>query len=440
MWTKKSVLVVGLGIALLFLGMIFRNVELVVIAITIFSAAVIAVPMNRQASLVPKRSMSNEKIFEDSPATIELKLTNEGMLKTGLLEVRDQIPKELELTKGSNYTYLNLRKGETAKIKYTAKAHVKGLYPLGPITIRTYDPFSMFYREQSLDYVSNLTVFPMVRDVKEIYIKSKQPKIYPGEVKVKMPGPGSEFFSIREYVPGDPFKDINWKAYGRKRKLLVNEHERESVSDITIVLDARQASSYGTARHNPHVYLSRVAGTLANFFLKRRDSVGIVIYGDKIMTVRKGGGQKQFYEILTAISSVNPGGSIPLGGIVEEVLPYMPRKSPVIILSPLDEDDSLRKAVSTMMVLECDVTIIAPDTLGFEKMAVEEEKKREESGEKKKSIFESGVEEIDPVAYEVLALEREILVSELRTYGARIINWDPDTPMMHVLMQARNAA
>lgn len=433
----KSVMVVSGAVAIIFAALIFRSFQLLTVSIMIMSAASISVFLTKQSTLLPKRRLSNEKIFEDGSATVELTLTNEGSLRTGLLEVRDKIPEELELTKGSNYTYLNLKKDESTKIKYTVKGHVKGLYNIGPVTIRTYDPFSFFYKEQNLDYIHNLTVFPITRDLKSVAIHSKQPKVYPGETKVKQPGSGSEFFSIREYVPGDSFKDINWKATARKRKHLVNEHERESVSDITLILDAREQSAFGTTQHNPHVYMSRVAGTLANFFLKRRDSVGIVIYGDKVINVKKGAGQKQFYEILTAISSVNPSGHIPLGGIVEEVLPYMPRKSPVVVLSSLDEDDSLRQAVSTMMVLEFDVMVISPDSIEFELMAKEEEKKKIAAGKKKKMMFNKD-DEIDKIAYDVLKLEREIVLQEMRSYGARVVNWDPHTPMMQMILEVNN--
>jgi len=69
-----------------------------------------------------------------------------------------------------------------------------------------------------------------------------------------------------------------------------------------------------------------------------------------------------------------PKGDIPLNGIVEVALPYMPRQSPVIIISSLDEDETLRKAISTMRVLEFDVTIISPSSIDFEMMAREHNK------------------------------------------------------------------
>jgi uncharacterized protein (DUF58 family) len=296
---------------------------------------------------------------------------------------------------------------------------------MGPVTLRSHDTFNLYFSELKMKYESLLTVFPQTRDVKELYIRSKQPKMYPGEMRVKMPGPGAEFFSIREYMPGDPFKDINWKAYASTGRLLVNEHERESVSDVTIVFDSRATSNYGMDSDNPNLYGARAAATLANFFLKRRDSVQLVIYSDKVTTVKKGSGQKQLYELLTGLAGTDPKGDIPLSGIVDVALPYMPRRSPIVVISSLDEDESLRKAVSTMMVLEFDVTVLSPNSVDFEIMARKKQKKKKESM-------------VDPIAFEVLRLEREILLQELRSYGVRIIDWKPDTPLTAILLEARN--
>ncbi len=434
MWTRKAILMIVLAIALLFVGLMARSLQLIATTIAIFSVATLSVFLNTQSKLKPRRKTSNEKIFEGGRVNVQLKLKNEG-LKSGFVEVSDNLPEVMEVTDGSNYTYVNLKPRSETTMRYTVKTPIKGVYDLGPVRLRSHDPFNLFYKEQKVEYETTLTVFPRTDDIKHLKIKSKQPKMYPGEVRVKMPGPGAEFFSIREYHPGDPFKDINWKAYGKRGELLVNEHERESVSDVTIVLDAREASSYGTTAANPHIYGARCAATLTNFFLGRRDSVGLVVYGDKVLSIKKGTGKKQLFEILTGIAQAEPAGSIPLKGIVEEVIPFMPRKSPVIIISPLEDDETIRRAVSEMCVLEFDVTVLSPNSIEFEQLAQEREK---EVGEKGLFGRKKRVKDVDPVAYDVLKLERDILINELRGYGVRVVDWRPHQPISQMLLQAEN--
>jgi uncharacterized protein (DUF58 family) len=422
MWTKKAVAIVVGAMALTIFGLIVRSLPLMAVSTFFFTYAIISLFVNRQSRIQPERYLSNEKIFEDGTVKMELRLLNKGG-KTGFLEVRDTLPDVFELKTGSNYTFLNLKPQGITKLAFTVKAPIKGVYKIGPVMMRSHDPFGMYYKELHVEYPSVLTVFPQTRDVKELYIRSKQPKMYPGEMRVKMPGPGYEFFSIRDYVPGDPFKNINWKAYAATGKLLVNEKERESVSDITLVYDSRAVSNIGMKSDNPNLYGARAAATLANFFLNRRDSVQLVIYSDRVQTIKKGSGQKQLFEILTALAGADPKGDIPLGGIVEVAIPYMPRRSPVIIISSLDEDDSLRKAISTMMVLEFDVTVLSPSSIDFEILA------REKKGT---------ASQVDPLALDVLRLEREILIQEIRGYGARFVDWKPNVPLTQILLEARN--
>jgi len=421
MWTKKAVMVLGMGVIVLFVGLIFRNLPLLVISIASFAYLAISLFANLHTKIDPERFISNEKIFENGTIKAELLLQNKS-LKSGFMEVRDKISSNLDIKRGTNYTMLSLKPNESTRLRYSVKAPIKGVYSFGPVEMRYHDPFYLFYKELRVDFESRLTVYPQTRDIKELRIKSKQPKIYPGDMKVKMPGPGGEFYSIREYIPGDPFKDINWKAYASTGKLLVNEHEKESVSDITIVFDARECSGFGMPSDNPNLYGARAAATLTNFFLKRRDTVQLVIYSDKVQTIRKGSGDKQLFEILTALAGAEPKGDIPLNGIVDHAINYMPRRSPVIIVSSLDEDDSLRKAISTMCVLDFDVTILSPNSLMFEQMAREATLGETET----------------PISFDVLKLERDILMGELRGYGVKVVDWKPNQPLSQVLLEARN--
>ena len=48
--------------------------------------------------------------------------------------------------------------------------------------------------------------------------------MYTGATTLRTPGQGSEFYSLREYVPGDLFKNINWKAFARTGELMINEN------------------------------------------------------------------------------------------------------------------------------------------------------------------------------------------------------------------------
>jgi uncharacterized protein (DUF58 family) len=350
---------------------------------------------------------------------VDLSLVNKGG-RTGFLEIRDKLPKQIQIEEGTNYLIIDLRPNESLRMRYRVKAPIRGIYEFGPVTLRAQDVFNVFYKELELELVDNVTVFPIVYDIKDLPIRSRTPKLFPGASKVKQPGPGTEFFLIRNYVPGDPFKNINWKAYARTGELLVNEKEREAVSDIVIMLDSRANSGTGTLGHNALIYGSRAAATLTNFFIKRRDSVALIVFGEKLLSIKPSQGSKQLYEILTALAGADSAGNLPMKGVVEVSSPYMPRRSPVILITNLDGDPTVIDAISILRTLEFDVVVLTPSSIEFELMS----RKR----------LEAGVEK--SLEYEVLRLERDILIQDLRGYGASIVEWDPKVPLLAILLSA----
>lgn len=421
MWSKKAVLVLGLGVALCFVGMGIRNFQLVFASIVIFSYLLVSIFLVRISKIVPIRTISGEKIFEDGDITVSLELINKGITRTGFLEIRDKLPKQLKLKEGSNYLIVDLKGGEKTIIKYTFVAPLRGVYDIGPVSIRSQDVFGLFYKVLDIEDIETVTVFPRVEEVKDLHIRARSLKLYPGATPVKRPGPGTEFFLVRDYVPGDPFKNINWKQFASKGKLLVNEHEVEAVSDVVIILDSRETSAYGTDAHNALMYGARAAATLTNFFLKRRDSVGLIIYGNRLLTLKPGGGQKQLYEILTALATAKPDGNLPFKGVVDYAAPFLPKRSPVILISSLDGDPTIPEGISTLRVLEFPIIVICPSSIEFELQALSKTKQ--------------GIK--DQLSYEVLKTERDILISDIRGYGATVIDWDPKTPLLAILRETK---
>jgi uncharacterized protein (DUF58 family) len=376
---------------------------------------------SKKVYLTASRNISQEKIFEGGEVKVVMELTNRGR-KTGFLEIRDTLPRQCKLKSGSNYNFLSLKCGEKIVLKYKIECPLTGLYFIGPITLRVQDAFGFFYREMTLPIENPLTVFPKVDEIKHVKIHTKSKKMYPGSVPIRAPGAGSEFFLIRDYVPGDPFKSINWKARARTGKLLTNETQREIVSDITIIIDSRECSGVGLEYKTPLIYSLRAAATLSSFFLKRRDSVGLAIYGESIYALDPDTGEKQLYSILTALAGAKPSGNIPLRGVVDEVLPHISQNTPIILFSCLDQDETLSENVGKICSLGFELIIIAPSTMDFELLARDE---IEKSIKKLKGEKEDGKIERDTLPYDLWQLERSTQISKLRGLGAKVVDWKP---------------
>ena len=96
-------------------------------------------------------------------------------------------------------------------------------------------------------------------------------------------------------------------------------------------------------------------------------------------------------------------------------MPHINRGSPVIIMSPLEDDSTVVSAVRDLRSRNFDVTILSPSSLEFE--------------------FDA--RRLDRTGYEVLKTERDILLSELRGLGANVMDWEPDMLLNTALGGAR---
>jgi len=411
MWTLKSALLADAGVILLLLGLVYHNYQAIVFALTILSFVIIVGYKTVNIKMDAVRTISVEKSFEGSTVEVKLRLKNLGR-KIEFLEVLDGVPSTMEMTGGSNYLLMTLNRGEQFVMTYKFKCHLRGHYTIGPVNLRSRPLFGMFYSETTIDVLSPITVLPRIDDLSGITIKSKYPKIFPGALATRQIGSGTEFYSIREYVRGDELRKINWKAYARTGKKMVNEYDRENVSDIMIVLDSRESEGVGTVLENPLTHGARAAATLANYYLNRRDSVGMAIYSDTLRIVPIDAGGGRLYRLLDEIAAAEPTGNAPLNGVFDLLIPYISPNATVIVISTLNNDLTVRDALRKMASHHFDLILLSPSQIDFE-------------------LLSMGIDEDE--MYQTLRLERSILLSEVRSYGARVVDWTPDTPIRRAL-------
>ena len=226
----------------------------------------------------------------------------------------------MKLRSGLNQMRLNLSPGESARIRYVLRCPLRGHYSIGPVSLRSSNTFNLGVEEMFVDHHSDIVIFPQIKEVEEAFLRSRTPKMYTGATTLRTPGQGSEFYSLREYVAGDPFKNINWKAYARTGELMVNEKCRDAVTDLYLLIDSRDISRIGTVLKNPLEMSTVSAASLAAFFLKRRDFVALGIYGEKLSYLPPDTGDKQYFKILSALAGVTAKGEMPLQAVTNSLM------------------------------------------------------------------------------------------------------------------------
>ena len=304
MWTRKAALMLTSGISLILVGMMISNFQLMIAGLTFISFLAINGWVSGHSDLEITRTINGTEttmanVYKGDDVIVELTISNNSYRRTQQLEVFDNVPHEMKMRQGINQMRMNLGPGQSTRIKYRVRCPLRGHYTLGPVSVRYRNAFNLFANESKVQDRTDITVFPQVREIEEALLRSDVPKMYTGATTLKTPGPGMEFYSLREYLPGDAFRSINWKAFARTGELMVNEKTRDAVTDVFIILDTRDVSRIGTVLKNPLEMGTIAAASVSNYFIRRRDSVALVTYGDRMDYLPPETGDKQGYKVLS---------------------------------------------------------------------------------------------------------------------------------------------
>ena len=420
MWTRKAALMLTSGISLILIGMMISNFQLMIAGLTFISFLAINGWVSGHSDLEITRTINGTEttmanVYKGDDVIVELTISNNSYRRTQQLEVFDNVPHEMKMRQGINQMRMNLGPGQSARIKYRVRCPLRGHYTLGPVSVRYRNVFNLFANESKVQDRTDITVFPQVREIEEALLRSDVPKMYTGATTLKTPGPGMEFYSLREYLPGDAFRSINWKAFARTGELMVNEKTRDAVTDVFIILDTRDVSRIGTVLKNPLEMGTIAAASISNYFIRRRDSVALVTYGDKMDYLPPETGDKQGYKVLSNLAAVRAKGSMPLQAVTNAMSSRMSRGSPVFIISSLEGDGTTLPAIRNLAGRGHEVIVLSPSSIDLERL----------------------ISRIPRMSYEVLKLERQNRLTAISGYGAKVIDWMPDVELSQALLQVR---
>jgi uncharacterized protein (DUF58 family) len=243
---------------------------------------------------------------------VEVQITAKITGGPGAVVICDDVPEHFQLVEGSNYKVVSKEFKEKAfDFSYKIRCTKCGTYMFG-IGWETRHTFGLGQTQSSIDKIEQLKVFPIVPRIRRMKLPIRTtPKIHPTGSIAKIGPLSTDFKEIRNYVYGDPFKIINWKASARaagwgKLYPLVNEYEREGKLSIWLFLDAHPDLRLGTSIENALEYGVRAAYNVSHYFLSRGHSLGMSVYNHLEETFPFDTGKKQFIKIANGLLKLAP--------------------------------------------------------------------------------------------------------------------------------------
>ncbi|NLE98623.1 MAG: DUF58 domain-containing protein [Propionibacterium sp.] len=122
-------------------------------------------------------------------------------------------------------------------------------------------------------------------------------------------GDGTDLADIREFVPGDRLKRINWRVSSRTGSLHVNSMFVERDTDVLIVVDTLTEYSSGLREASTSLdQIARALTAITAHYVAFGDRVAIHDLGGRIRSLRGGSGPRQAQAVLSALALTDRGG------------------------------------------------------------------------------------------------------------------------------------
>lgn len=148
-----------------------------------------------------------------------------------------------------------------------------------------------------------------------------------------------EFAQHREYTPGDDFKHIDWKVYGRTERFHLKQYEQETNLVAWLIVDASESMAYGSGARTKYDLACSAAAAMAFLVLTQTDSVGLATLAGGVRSFLRPSGQiTQLREACrTMIEGPYPGPAM-LGPVLNELAGRTGRRGIAFVFSDLLDD------------------------------------------------------------------------------------------------------
>ena len=116
----------------------------------------------------------------------------------------------------------------------------------------------------------------------QIYTNKAVNDILAGEYQSVFKGSGMEFDEVREYIPGDEIRTIDWNVTARMNKPYVKRYREERELTLMLVVDISASGIFSTTQQSKNEYIAQLSALLAFTATKNNDKVGLILFSDKV--------------------------------------------------------------------------------------------------------------------------------------------------------------
>lgn len=177
----------------------------------------------------------------------------------------------------------SLNSGSSKIISYDLRPVKRGLYQFGTVNVFVSGQIGLVSRRFKFEQPADVPVYPsyiQMRKYQLMAISNRLSEV--GVKKVRRLGHSMEFEQIKEYVQGDDYRTLNWKATARRGQLMVNNFTDEKSQQVYCVIDKGRVMKMPFEGLSLLDYAINASLVLSNVALTKQDKAGLVTFSERV--------------------------------------------------------------------------------------------------------------------------------------------------------------
>lgn len=199
------------------------------------------------------------------------------------LTILDEIPHQFQLRQ-LRFPMV-LRKGASKTLKYYLRPVKRGAYSFGAVNVFVQSPLGLGRRRFRFSADTVVPVYPSFIQMRKYELMAISNRLTEAGIKkIRRIGHNMEFELIKEYVPGDDYRTINWRATARRDQLMVNHFQDERSQQVYSLIDKGRVMQMPFHGLSLLDYAINASLVISNIAIKKADKAGLITFQHTVST------------------------------------------------------------------------------------------------------------------------------------------------------------
>ena len=198
-------------------------------------------------------------------------------------EIIDELPVQLQVR--DLVFHRDITAGGHVELRYEVRPVRRGEYAFGVVNVLVASPLRLAQRRYRLAGAQTVPVYPSYIQMRKYELLAISNRLQEAGVKrIRRVGNTMEFDQIREYVSGDDYRTVNWKATARRAGLMINQYQDERSQQVYCIIDKGRSMKMPFDGMTLLDYAINASLVVSNIAIHRGDRAGLLTFAKRVDT------------------------------------------------------------------------------------------------------------------------------------------------------------